>query len=478
MALTFYSGKTLHKVTTPRRLKHALRTGKLLSGKNSAYTVEEQAAACYLLPCAPCSNLINLNSPLFPTLDSTINTSQDLADESQITESSQITTKSQSINKSQITTDMQPKSSALNLTASSNLPTESFVQHNMRKNAWHVVTQEAGQNAEPNVRQDAQQDADYFLNQNVSHILIQNERQELKQEAPLLESNHELFPNSNSQQLNKAQLSRIATNLSTAKHSTNFSYLWYVPCRPKISFSTKASLQSYVASDHADLSLCDVSKLYDLSGVFYQSTRQNWEGIEEWQTSQVVNFAHMFDGAACFQASLELWDMRSAQDLTMMFANCPVFNTSLQHWQTGNVRSMAGMFYKATAFSGEIGAWNTRNVVYMQHMFHDALSFDDCLYHWDTHKVRNFAYMFCNAQSFTNRLNSLSGWNMKSAKDLRGMLSGLSEQCKLDLSYMFLSDEAQIQGILADSHAMVKGWEHLYKIAQHTRQDLFETGSM
>lgn len=423
MALTFYSGKILHKVTTPRRLKYALHTGKLLSGKNSAYTLEEQAATYYLLPCPALSNLSTLNTPLFPESGSTIKARQ-LADEPQIT------------------TYIRPKKTALDLTASKTPSTEASFCAATSNTLFHSKNCE--QTGELNS----------YLN-DVSHAV--NIKQALKQEISA-----------------QAQISNRASAPATAKQSTTFNYLWYVPCRPKITFSTKEALKSYVASNHADLSLCDISQLEDLSFVFYASTRQNWEGIEEWQTSQVVNFAHMFDKAAFFQASIESWDMRSAQDLTMMFAHCPIFNTPLQHWQTGNVRSMAGMFYKASAFAGEIGGWNTQNVVDMQHMFHDALLFDGCLYHWDTHKVRNFAYMFCNAKNFSNRLNSLSGWNMESARDLRGMLSGLSEQCKLDLSYMFIYDKAQIQGIFANSHAMVKGWERLYKIAQHTKQDLFE----
>ena len=84
-----------------------------------------------------------------------------------------------------------------------------------------------------------------------------------------------------------------------------------------------------------------------MSGLFYESQRDNYTGIESWDVSNVT-------------------------DMTAMFFRVKSFNVDISNWDVSNVWSMAGMFFGAESFNQDISRWDVSNAKFMDDMFIDS----------------------------------------------------------------------------------------------------------
>ena len=114
---------------------------------------------------------------------------------------------------------------------------------------------------------------------------------------------------------------------------------------------TKAELKALVEDLSINLGTIDTSKITDMSGLFYETERQDFSGIETWDTSKV-------------------------EYMSGMFLEADSFNQNINSWNVSNVKNMKWMFAKATSFNQPLDKWNVRNVVDMFRMFLGAKSFN------------------------------------------------------------------------------------------------------
>ncbi|KNG79347.1 BspA family leucine-rich repeat surface protein [Mycoplasma sp. HU2014] len=81
----------------------------------------------------------------------------------------------------------------------------------------------------------------------------------------------------------------------------------------------------------------------------------------------------------------------------------------IQHWNTSNIMSTTSMFENAENFNQPIGNWNTTNIINMNHMFFEAKNFDQDISSWNTSKVINMTAMFYGASNFNQ---DISNWDV------------------------------------------------------------------
>ena len=82
----------------------------------------------------------------------------------------------------------------------------------------------------------------------------------------------------------------------------------------------------------------DVSRVTDMSKLFWLRRDFDDPGISAWDTSSVVN-------------------------MDRLFACCHSLAADLGAWDTSSVTSMYAMFYRCTSFTGKgIGAWDVSRV--------------------------------------------------------------------------------------------------------------------
>lgn len=118
-------------------------------------------------------------------------------------------------------------------------------------------------------------------------------------------------------------------------------------CKPT---STK-ELAELVQDESICLGGIDTSLITDMEGLFRKSKRKNFDGIELWDTSNVVTMKHMFAGAKFFNHDISGWNVSNVRDMSHMFDEAWTFNRPLNGWDVSSVTDMSGMFRSAADFN-------------------------------------------------------------------------------------------------------------------------------
>ena len=176
-------------------------------------------------------------------------------------------------------------------------------------------------------------------------------------------------------------------------------------------------------SDRIPLGAIDTSCITDMEGLFRQSRRRNFAGLETWDTSNVVTMKNMFAGAIYFNHDISRWDVSSVRDMSHMFDGAKRFNQPLDGWNVSQVRSMQYMFYRAFAFNQDLNTWNVSSITDMSHMFDTARHFNGPIGDWDVSSVTTMQEMFVRASHFNQPLGD---WNVSSVTNMREMFCGAS----------------------------------------------------
>ncbi|EBY9763992.1 BspA family leucine-rich repeat surface protein [Salmonella enterica subsp. enterica serovar Saintpaul] len=169
-------------------------------------------------------------------------------------------------------------------------------------------------------------------------------------------------------------------------------------------------------------------------------------GLETWNTENVVNMTSMFEGAKVFNADIAAWNTSKVSSMDLMFSNTGAFNRNISNWDVSKVvtfRSMfrnakafdglltnwnlasavdmTEMFYGAVSFTNGIIGWNTSNVIMMKGMFNGAVKFNGEINFWDVSKITDFSAMFKNCERFNH---DITAWDTSSAWNMSEMFSG------------------------------------------------------
>ncbi|MEI0799240.1 BspA family leucine-rich repeat surface protein [Brachyspira intermedia] len=190
--------------------------------------------------------------------------------------------------------------------------------------------------------------------------------------------------------------------------------------------TTKEELKRLVFTNNSiKLGDIDTSLITDMSDLFNKSERKDFDGIEEWDTSNVENMAYMFAymdynvlgqySMTEFNSNLNNWNVSKVKNMIYMFAYCTYFNQPLNKWDVSNVENMAGMFLGAKKFNQPLNNWNVSKVKDMSDMFHSCEAFNRPLDKWDVSNVKDMSNMFNVALKFNQNINN---WNVSNVEDL------------------------------------------------------------
>ena len=185
---------------------------------------------------------------------------------------------------------------------------------------------------------------------------------------------------------------------------------------------TKEELRILIQDESIYLGDIDTSLITDMSELFQNSKRVNFEGLETWDTSNVVNMSSMFELAEKFNYNINSWDVSKVENMSKMFWECKKFNQPLNKWNISNVNNVQSMFANCSIFNQNIENWNTSNIKIFSFMFYNCLNFNQPLDNWDTSNVISAAGMFMNCRNFNQNINN---WNVSKLEYANSMF----EEC-------------------------------------------------
>ena len=124
--------------------------------------------------------------------------------------------------------------------------------------------------------------------------------------------------------------------------------------REEDKFYTREKLQEYLKSEiekqgeNVVIRNLDVSRITDLSDLFYGYNSIKTLDISGWKTSEVNNIAGMFYNCEKLESlDISRWDISNVKDMSFMFNDC--FNLKdldLSGWKTSNIEDTSWMFFR------------------------------------------------------------------------------------------------------------------------------------
>ncbi len=96
----------------------------------------------------------------------------------------------------------------------------------------------------------------------------------------------------------------------------------------------------------------DISNIKDLSFLFEDVDRNDFAGIENWDTSKVKNFSFMFEENKVFNQPIGAWNTKKATNMHYMFGYALSFCHNVgYYWDLKGVKDTDNMFREATAYN-------------------------------------------------------------------------------------------------------------------------------
>lgn len=106
----------------------------------------------------------------------------------------------------------------------------------------------------------------------------------------------------------------------------------------------KEELKKLTDDENINLYHIDTSLIKDMSFLFKESKRKNFEGIENWNTSNVHDMIGMFKDAHYFNNDLNNWDTSNLKKISYMFFNASAFNKYPDKWNLDNIKEAYDVF--------------------------------------------------------------------------------------------------------------------------------------
>lgn len=214
-----------------------------------------------------------------------------------------------------------------------------------------------------------------------------------------------------------------------------------------------------------DLSEIDTGLITDMSYLFFDEIyNMPLQGIEKWNTSNVVNMEYMFAECKTFNQPLN-FDTSNVKNMEGMFMNCYDFNQPL-NFDTSNVKNMSYMFSGCENFNQSLN-FDTSKVTEMKEMFKDCKKLEAFLV-FDAEGLCNASYMFKGCQAI-KRVNFL---NLSPFCNLNGIY--LDATFMNNCSNNFNIDTKLREFYLKSGFVLKKDFEELEKKYEKLKNKIFD----
>lgn len=151
----------------------------------------------------------------------------------------------------------------------------------------------------------------------------------------------------------------------------------------------------------------DLSNVVSMYKCFASTGISTVPNMNDWDVSNVTNFAYVFANASSFNEDIGNWDMSNADDIGLMFSGASSFNQDIGGWDLTNMQYMDEIFANASSFNQDVGNWNISGADNLNFVFQGATAFNQDISSWDVSSVKYMESVFDGASSFNQ---DISGW--------------------------------------------------------------------
>ncbi len=193
------------------------------------------------------------------------------------------------------------------------------------------------------------------------------------------------------------------------------------------------------------------------SCLFYHFSKlESIEGLEYFDTNQVITMYSMFDGCSSL-TSLDLsnFDTSHVTNMKRIFYDCSsLTNIDVSHFDTSKVTNMSQMFLNCFSLTNlDLSNFDTRNVIDMYRMFDECSSLINLnVSSFNTSKVTNMSQMFQNCFSLTNL--DLSNFDTSNVIDMSQIFECCQSLTNLDVSSFDTSNVINMRSMFYDCSSL------------------------
>ena len=180
----------------------------------------------------------------------------------------------------------------------------------------------------------------------------------------------------------------------------------------------------------------DTSKVVNMSG-FFSGIRVSSLDVSSLDTSNVTNMSSMFSGASIPSIDIRKWNVSNVLDMTTMFASSNIPSINLSGLDASKVTTMNQMFSYSSSSSIDVSNLNASNVENMGMMFYQTGNLNTInLSNFNTAKATDMSHMFAYSGISSIDLSTLNTSNVTNMFDMFGYDTNLES---LDFSDLDVS---------------------------------------
>ena len=178
---------------------------------------------------------------------------------------------------------------------------------------------------------------------------------------------------------------------------------------------------------------------------------QTIQGLENLDTSHVINMLFMFDGCESL-TSLDVshFDTSQVTNMADMFSECvSLINLDVSHFNTSQVTDMSFMFGKCESLTSlDVSHFDTSQVTNMSGMFSYCYNLTNLdVSHFDTSQVTNIAIMFDGCHNLPGL--DLNSFDTSQVTDMFDMFTDCHSLTSLDISHFNTSQVTDMSAMFA-----------------------------
>ena len=185
---------------------------------------------------------------------------------------------------------------------------------------------------------------------------------------------------------------------------------------------------------------------------------EEFEGLSNFDTSQVTNMASMFANDKNLRSlDLSSFNTSNVIDMNKLFKSCSALtNLDVSSFNTAKVKDMSTMFNLCTSLTNlNLNNFDTKNVENMNSMFYACRNLSSLnVGSFNTSKVTDFTVMFGDCRNLSN-LN-VTNFDTSNANITLGMFFNCKNLNQLDVSHFNTSNNTSMNGMFAECTNLTK----------------------